>query len=303
LSSTKKRGKGAEPYIEESSMTDLWDLWMTELHQGKSGLTVKVNELAESYQSKFQRIDILDTADFGKMLVLYGSMMVADRDLTSYNEMITHVPLFTHPRPNNVLIIGGGDCGALTNVVKHPEVKKVTMCEIDRMVVEVCKRHFPHLTAGTKDRRAKLVFRDGKDFIAKGKEKFDIIMLDLSDPVGPAADLFQKKFHQQVYNRLNSDGILVAQSESPYFNPETVKQMYRNLRDIFPIVKMYTAHVPIYPSAYWSFAFCSKRYHPIDDFDAERYKRLKLKNNYYNADVHLGAFCLPEYVKKLIGEQ
>ena len=302
MSSTEKKGKGSEPYIEESSMTDLWDLWMTELHQGKSGLTVKVNGLVESYQSKFQRIDILDTADFGKMLVLYGSMMVADKDLTSYNEMITHVPLFTHPKPDNVLIIGGGDCGALTNVMKHPEVKKATMCEIDKMVVEVCKRHFPHLTAGVKDRRAKLVFKDGKDFIAKGKEKFDIIMLDLSDPVGPAADLFQKKFHQQVYNRLKSDGILVAQSESPYFNPETVEQMYRNLRDIFPIVKRYTAHVPIYPSSYWSFAFCSKKYHPIDDFDAARYRLLKLKNDYYNADTHLGAFCLPEYVKKLIGD-
>jgi len=300
LSSTKKRGKGAEPYIEESSMTDLWDLWMTELHQGKSGLTVKVNGLVETYQSKFQRIDILDTADFGKMLVLYGSMMVADRDLTSYNEMITHVPLFTHPRPNNVLIIGGGDCGALTNVVKHPEVKKVTMCEIDRMVVEVCKRHFPHLTAGTKDRRAKLVFRDGKDFIAKGKEKFDIIMLDLSDPVGPAADLFQKKFHQQVYNRLNSDGILVAQSESPYFNKEIIRRMYANLKDIFPIVRMYLCFMPIYPSALWSFAFCSKKHDPIRDFDRARLDRLALKTRYYNADTHVGAFALPQFARELV---
>ncbi len=284
-------------------MTNLWDLWMTELHQGKSGLTVKIKGLLESTQSKFQRIDVLDTEDFGKMLVLYGSMMVADNDLTSYNEMIAHVPLFVHPKPNKVLIIGGGDGGALTNVMKHPEVKSATMCEIDRMVVEVCQRRFPKLATGFKDKRAKLLFRDGTKYIENSKQKFDIILLDLSDPVGPAADLFQKKFHQRVFNTLNDDGIMVAQSESPYFNQKTVKQMYKNLRNIFPIVKMYTAHVPIYPSAYWSFAFCSKKYHPIDDFDAARYKKLKMKNNYYNADTHLGAFCLPEYVKELIGEK
>ncbi len=284
-------------------MTDLWDLWMTELHQGKSGLTVKIKGLIESTQSKFQRIDILDTADFGKMLVLYGSMMVADNDLTSYNEMITHVPIFAHPKPNKILIIGGGDGGALTNVMKHPEVRSCTMCEIDKMVVEVCKKHFPKLGIGFKDKRAKLVFQDGKKLIETSKEKYDVILMDLSDPIGPAADLFQKKFHRKVYDTLNDDGIMVAQSESPYFNQDTVKQMYKNLRDIFPIVKMYTAHVPIYPSAYWSFAFCSKKYHPIDDFDYDRYRKLRLKNNYYNVDIHLGAFCLPEYVKILIGEK
>jgi len=297
------RKQKKDKYIVESSMSDLWDLWMTELHQGKSGLTIKIKALLESTQSKFQRIDILDTEDFGKMLVLYGSIMLADRDLTSYNEMITHVPLFVHPKPNKVLIIGGGDGGALTNVMKHPEVKSATMCEIDKMVVEVCKRHFPKLAPGFKDRRARLVFRDGKKFIEDSKQKYDIILLDLSDPIGPAADLFQKKFHRKVFDTLNNDGIMVAQSESPYFNEETVKQMYKNLRSIFPIVKMYTAHVPIYPSGYWSFAFCSKKYHPIDDFDAARYRRLKLRNNYYNADIHFGAFCLPEYVKELIGEK
>ena len=303
MSSTRKSKAGSDKYIVESSMSDLWDMWLTELHQGKSGLTIKIKGLLESTQSKFQRIDILDTEDFGKMLVLYGSMMVADNDLFSYNEMITHVPLFVHPKPNKVLIIGGGDCGALTNVMKHPEVKSCTMCEIDKMVVEVCKRHFPKMTAGTRDRRAKLVFQDGKKFIADTRQKFDIILLDLSDPIGPAADLFQKKFHQKVHDTLGPDGIMVAQSESPFFNSETVKQMYKNLRQIFPIVKMYTAHVPIYPSSYWSFAFCSKKYHPIDDFDYGRYKTLKLQNNYYNVDIHLGAFCLPEYVKKLIGDK
>ncbi|UCD95653.1 MAG: polyamine aminopropyltransferase [Candidatus Zixiibacteriota bacterium] len=290
-----------DTYIYESSMEDLWNVWFTELHLGNSGITVKVKRLIESTQSKFQRIDILDTEDFGKMLVLYGSIMVAENDLFSYNEMITHVPLFTHPKPDKVLIIGGGDGGAMTNVMKHPEVKKATLCEIDRKVVEVCRRHFPQFTRGFKDRRARVLFRDGKEFISKRKEKFDIVILDLSDPIGPAAELFQKKFHRKVYNRLNRGGIMVVQSESPYYNRATVKHMFKNLREIFPIVKMYTAYVPIYPSCFWSFAFCSRKYHPITDFDIDRFKRMKLKNNYYNLDMHIGSFALPEFVKKLIG--
>lgn len=295
--------KVPDTYIIESSMEDLWNVWFTELHLGNSGITVKVKRLVETTQSKFQRIDILDTEDFGKMLVLYGSIMVAEKDLHSYNEMITHVPLFTHPKPDKVLIIGGGDGGALTNIMKHPEVKKAVMCEIDRKVTELSIKHFPKITGGFADKRAKVVFRDGQEYITKTKEKFDIIILDLSDPVGPAAELFQKKFHKKIFNRLNKDGIMVAQSESPYYNDATVRHMYRNLREIFPIVKMYTAYVPIYPSCFWSFAFCSKKYHPIIDFDIDRYKKLKLKNNYYNLDMHIGSFALPEFVKKIIGEK
>jgi len=283
-------------------MADLWDVWYRELHCANSGLTVKVERILESTESKYQRIDVLQTRDFGKMLVLYGSIMVAENDLAAYNEMITHVPLFVHPRPEKVLIIGGGDGGALTNVMKHPEVKKAVMCELDRKVIEVARKHFPKMTTGFEDKRSHLVIRDGKEFIRTTKDKFDIIILDLSDPVGPAADLFQKKFHRQILRRLNRDGIMVAQSESPYYNAMTVKQMYENLRSLFPVVKMYTAHVPVYPSGYWSFAFCSREYHPIIDVDVDRYKKLKLKNNYYNLDVHIGSFALPQYIKKLIGE-
>jgi len=303
LSSTKLGKKVPDTYICESSMDDLWNVWFTELHLGQSGITVKVKRLVETTQSKFQRIDILETEDFGKMLVLYGSIMVAENDLHSYNEMITHVPLFTHPKPDKVLIIGGGDGGALTNVMKHKEVKKAVMCEIDKMVVEVSKKHFPQLTKGFADKRAKTVYRDGQEYLKKTKEKYDVIILDLSDPIGPAADLFQKKFHKKVYNKLNSDGIMVAQSESPYYNEATVRHMYKNLREIFPIVKMYTAYVPIYPSCYWSFALCSKKYHPITDFDIDRYKKSRMKNNYYNLDMHIGSFALPEFVKKIIGDK
>ena len=122
-----------DEYIHEDSMSDLWNVWYTELHQGKSGLTFKISRLVESTQSEFQRIDVVETEEFGKALVLYGSLMVAEGDTGAYNEMISHVPLFSHPAPREVLVIGGGDGGCVTNVLMHPEVKRCTICEIDGM--------------------------------------------------------------------------------------------------------------------------------------------------------------------------
>ena len=202
--------------------------------------------------------------------------------------------------------------------ITHPEIsqKAVSKSNLDQYLIEnlgvsgglekllnngsETKKIVDWLTKGATDKRANLVFDDGKKFIEETDEKFDIILLDLSDPVGPAADLFQKKFHKKVYECLNEDGIMVAQSESPFFNRKTVKQMYKNLFDIFPIVKMYTCHMPIYPSALWSFAFCSKKYDPIDDFREQSAKNHKSKTKYYNAEVHRGSFALPQFARELL---
>lgn len=293
--------KAKDEIIYEEDMDDLWNMWLTELHQGKSGLTFKINRILESTESEFQRIEIVETEEFGKALVLYGSLMVAEGDTGAYNEMIAHVPLFVHPRPREVLVIGGGDGGCVTNVMLHPDVERCTICEIDKQVIEVSRRHFPRLSRGLSDPRCRMIFKDGKKFIEETEETFDVIILDLSDPIGPAADLFQKTFHQRVHDRLRDDGILLAQSESPLFNARTVTAMYRNLKGIFPIVCMYTCHMPIYPSCLWSFAFCSRKYHPLDDFDPARYEAADLsKCTYYNRDVHFGSFALPRYVKNLI---
>jgi len=295
-----KTKKISETYISEEGMNDLWNVWYSELHNGLSGLTVKIDRIVESTTSEFQRIDVLETKDFGKMLVLYGSLMVCDNDNNAYNEMLAHVPLFVHSSPQQVVIIGGGDCGTLTEVLKHPTVETCTMCEIDKKVVETSKKYFPYLTEGLKDPRANVLFQDGKKFINEATELFDIILLDLSDPVGPAADLFQKTFHQQVYDRLHDDGIMVAQTESPLYNKETVTTLYRNLHQIFPIVRMFTCFMPIYPSGFWSFAFCSKKYDPLKDFNRKRYDQLQLKTHYYNDETHIGSFALPQFVKELL---
>jgi spermidine synthase len=286
--------------VADEKLQDLWDFWYKELHDDSAGLTLRIPRILESTESEFQRIDVVENRVFGKLLVLYGSLMVADNDYNAYNEMITHVPLFAHPNPERVLIIGGGDCGALTEAMKHPEVKECTMCELDEKVVETAKKHFPRLTDGLSDPRCNLVFQDGRKFLEDSDDKYDVIILDLSDPIGPAADLFQASFHQTVYDRLNEDGILVAQSESPFFNQTVVKQMYRNLNSIFPVVRMYTCFMPIYPSGYWSFAFCSRKYDPVSGFDKKRWDKLGLTTRYYNDETHIGAFALPKFVRDLI---
>lgn len=290
-----------ETYIsEDTSMSDLWNVWYSELHDGLSGLTIKVDRIVESINSPYQRIDVLKTKDFGKILVLYGSLMVCEKDNNAYNEMLAHVPLFVHPSPKRVLIIGGGDCGCLSEVLEHPEVESVTMCELDEAVVEISRRHFPHLTRGLDDPRANVVFRDGKKFIEETDEKFDVILMDLSDPVGPAADLFQKSFHAKMKDRLADGGILVPQTESPYYNERTVRALFKNLGELFPICRMYTCFMPIYPSAYWSFAFCSLKHDPLEDFDQDRWGELGLKTSYYNAEVHRGCFALPQFVRDML---
>jgi len=286
--------------IKEESMGDLWNLWFSELHKGTAGLTIKIKGVLFSGKSDFQRIDVLDTEEFGKVLVLYGSIMITERDEFIYHEMLSHVPLFVHPDPKEVLIIGGGDGGTLREVLRHPEVKRAAVVEIDRMVVDVCKRFFPEVSRGFDNPRGEVVFEDAAKFLVNNKNKYDLILCDSSDPVGPAEVLFQKNFYEMISESLSPDGIFVAQSESPIFHGRTIEKVYKNLKDIFPIVKMYLAHIPTYPSGTWSFAFCSKKYDPLAGFLQKKYDSLKLPTRYYNNKVHAASFMLPNFVRDLV---
>ena len=286
--------------IREGSMEDLWDMWFSELHKKSGGLTLKIKKILFSGQSDFQQVDVFDTQLFGKVLVLYGSIMITEKDEFVYHEMISHVPLCVHPAPKKVLIIGGGDGGTVREVVKHPKVEKVTLIEIDKMVVDVCKEYFPEVSCEFSNPKVEVLYDDGARFMAESKKKFDLVIVDSSDPVGPAEVLFQRAFYQNIYDRLEKDGIFIAQTESPFFNQETIKKVYRNLRAIFPIAEMYTGYVPTYPSGLWSFSFSSKRYHPLKDLNRKYFADLKINTKYYNSDVHEAAFKLPNFAKELL---
>lgn len=284
--------------VREESMENLWNMWFTELHKGRVGLTLKVSRVLYSEVSDFQRIDVIETEQFGRALVLYGSIMITEKDEFVYHEMISHVPLNVHPKPARVMIIGGGDGGTLREVMKHEQVEHATMVEIDRQVVEVSQRFFPQVGTAFGHPKAHVVYDDAAHFVAHTDQIYDVILGDISDPIGPAEILFQRAFYQGVCDRLADDGIFVPQTESPLFNQESIRKIYQNLRAVFPLVRMYLAHVPTYPSALWSFAFCSKRYDPLADFEPARDVLPGLR--YYNADIHRGSFALPNYVQALI---
>jgi len=281
--------------ISESSMTDLWNVWFTELHRRRAGLTIKVKQLLYTGKSPYQRIDVLDTYEFGRMLVLYGSIMVTEKDEFVYHEMLAHVPLFAHPKPRRVLIIGGGDGGTLREVMRHKQVR-ATMVEIDEAVVQTSQKYLPSIGTAFKNPRAQVLFEDGERWLARCQEKFDVILVDASDPVGPAEVLFQKPFHTQVARCLAPGGIFVTQSESPFFHQKTVSSIQRNLREIFKVVRPYTAAIPTYPSGFWSFTLCSDRTDPVTSFRESRVKAAGLKLKYYNAGIHRACFALPSFM-------
>lgn len=180
--------------VREESMENLWNMWFTELHKGRAGLTLKVSRVLYSEVSDFQRIDVIETEQFGRALVLYGSIMITERDEFVYHEMISHVPMNVHPKPARVMIIGGGDGGTLREVMKHDQVEQATMVEIDRQVVEVSQRFFPQVGTAFDHPKAQVVFDDAAHFVATTEAIYDVILGDTSDPIGPARFCFSVPF-------------------------------------------------------------------------------------------------------------
>ncbi len=273
------------------------DLWYTEKHSENVGITMKVTKSLFSGKSEFQQLDIVETLEYGKMMLLDGLVMVTERDEFVYHDMITHPALFTHPDPKKVLVIGGGDGGTIREIMKHPGVEQAVLCEIDGLVIDKSIELLPSMACEIdgSNPRVKLHVDDGIAYIKAHEGEFDVILVDSTDPIGPAEGLFEENFYQTVFAALKDDGIMVAQSESPFYHAEIQKNMYRNVRAVFPLVEMYQAFIPTYPSGFWSFAFASKKYHPVRDFDRERAKNRGFYTKYYNEDLHLGAFMLPTF--------
>ena len=261
-------------------------------------IKIKVKETLYQGQSPFQKIDIYNTYDHGKMLTLDDIVMVTERDEFVYHEMLTHIPLFTHQNPENVLIIGGGDGGTLREVVKHQKVIKADMCEIDGLVVEKCQDYFNFFDGVLEQEKANLYIEDGFHFLEKNKNSYQVILVDSTDPVGEAEKLFDISFYKLCYDALSDDGILVVQSESPFYNLNIIGELKKKFDSLFQESFLYTANIPTYPSGYWSFMMGSKRYHPEKNFNESEVDTLNLDLNYYNKKIHQAAFVLPTYIQK-----
>ncbi|MDD2586673.1 MAG: polyamine aminopropyltransferase [Syntrophomonadaceae bacterium] len=272
--------------------------WMNEINTDGYRVQWKINNILHTETTDYQQLSIVDTVEWGKALVLDGALQVSEKDEFIYNEMITHIVMHSHPQPEKILIIGGGDGGALREVVKHKDVKAVDMVEIDGRVIENCKKYLPSIACAFDDPRLNLYLEDGIKFVANSKEKYDVVIIDSSDPVGPAVQLYSKGFYENVFKVLASDGMMVAQSESPIFYQDIFVSVFDSLSTIFAQTYVYLATVPTYVSGPWSFTIGSKKYSPLKIIDdRETINGLK----YYNAGIHKGAFNLPQYVKELLG--
>ena len=278
------------------------ELWYTDQHTDDVRFSMKASVQVASKKSDVQQIDILDTPAYGRVLVLDGGLMTTEKDEFIYHEMITHVPMAVNPSVKNVLVIGGGDGGTVRELVKYRKLESIDLVEVDKDVVLLAKKYLPFTSSKLKDKRVNVWFEEGLRYVRGKKAEYDLIIVDSSDPYGPAEGLFTREFYGTCFKALRDDGILINQHESPFYHAHqrSVRDAHRHIAVEFPVSTVYQCHIPSYPSGHWLFGFASKKYHPIEDLDAERWNKLGIRTRYYNTDLHRGAFALPNYVKDLL---
>ncbi|MFB9279628.1 polyamine aminopropyltransferase [Cohnella cellulosilytica] len=272
------------------------ELWYTEKQTDNFGITMKIKRTMVHERTDFQELAMIETEEYGSMLVLDGMVMTTERDEFVYHEMVAHPALFTHPNPENVLVVGGGDGGVIREVLKHPEVKKAVLVDIDGKVIEYSKQYLPSIAGKLDDPRVEVIVNDGYMHIHDHKNTYDVIMVDSTEPVGPAVNLFTKGFYQGIHDALKEDGIFVAQTDNPWFKADLIRSVNRDVKEVFDIVRVYTANIPTYPSGLWTFTMGSKKYDPLA---VDESKLPELDTKYYSPRLHKAAFALPKFVEDL----
>lgn len=272
------------------------ELWFTEKQTETFGITAKVTKTLHVEETDFQKLAMIETEQFGNMLVLDGMVMTTEKDEFVYHEMAAHVPLFTHPNPQHILVVGGGDGGVIREVLKHPSVKKATLVEIDQKVLDCSKKYLPSIANKLDDERVEVKVADGFMEIAQSERQYDVIIVDSTEPVGPAVNLFTKGFYEGISKALKSDGLFVAQTDNPWFHQALIRNVFRDVKETFPITRLYTANIPTYPSGLWTFTIGSKKYDPLQ-VPESRFHDIDTK--YYTKQLHYAAFVLPRFVEQL----
>ncbi|MEJ5258151.1 MAG: polyamine aminopropyltransferase [Fervidobacterium sp.] len=292
------------PMEEKELKTGRHSIYMEWYSKDPGGLFMRVNRWLYSAQSQYQRIDIFESPFYGRVFSLDGITMTTEIDEFMYHEMLVHVPMFMHPNPKKVLVIGGGDGGSIREVLKHPSVEKAVMCEIDELVVKAAIEYLPYTSNKLSDPRVELVYEDGAKFVRQFKNEFDVIIIDSTDPTaGEGGHLFTLEFYKACNEALKEDGILCAQTEGMTYDWEWGTTAYKRIKANFPLAKMYLGFMPTYPGGMWSYTFASKTgIDPIKDFNPEKVRNFKEPLRYYNEEIHKAAFALPNFVRKYIGE-
>jgi spermidine synthase len=274
----------------------IMEFWFTEKQTKDFGITMRVKKIHHSEKTEFQQLDMVETDEFGNMLLLDGMVMTTEKDEFVYHEMVAHVPLFTHPNPENVLVVGGGDGGVIREILKHPEVKKATLVDIDGKVIEYSKKYLPSIAGKLDDPRVEVKVDDGFMHIAQSENEYDVIMVDSTEPVGPAVNLFTKGFYEGIAKALKEDGLFVAQTDNPWFQQDLIRNAYKDVKETFPVTRLYTASIPTYPSGLWTFTMGSKKHDPLEVTE-DRFHEIDTK--YFTPEIHRAAFVLPKFVKDL----
>ncbi|KXS20845.1 spermine/spermidine synthase [Gonapodya prolifera JEL478] len=263
-------------------------------------MSLQVKEVLHHEKSLFQDVLVFKSTNHGTVLVLDGVIQATENDEFAYQEMIAHLPLMSHPNPKNVLVVGGGDGGVLREVVRHPSVESVTLCEIDEAVCRVSKLYLPEMAAGFEHPKVTVHIGDGFEFLKDKKELYDVIITDSSDPVGPAEVLFQDTFYKLIFEALKPDGVFCNQGECQWLHLPLIRQVLDASRLLYPTVEYAWASVPTYPSGQIGFLISSKNKRelrkPLRKFDEETQKALR----YYTAEVHEAAFVLPAFAKRVV---
>ncbi len=272
--------------------------WYFENQLQGFGLSMKIKSRLHKSKSPFQEIEVFDTYDYGILLTLDGLVMLTQRDEFYYHEILAHPALYAHPAPKDVLIIGGGDCGTLREVLKHSSVENAHLCEIDKQVVDISKKYFDFTNDALNNEKSKLFIEDGFNFLKKNISKYDVILVDSTDPIGEAAKLFGQEFFSLCYNALKPDGIIAGQCGCFMYDTKEPKSVYNSLKLLFNNVSIYTGITPTYPTGTWSFYYASKKYDLINNFNEKRYNTENIELKYYNKNIHKSLSAIPEFLKK-----
>lgn len=286
-------------------MNSIHNGWFSELGTLWPGqaMSIEMDKVLYHEKSEYQDILVFNSKTYGRVLVLDGVIQLTERDEFSYQEMITHLPLCSHPNGTveSVLVIGGGDGGVVRELLRHPEIKEVHLCEIDEAVVRIAKQFFPAIANGFNDPRVHVHHMDGFVFLKQHVKQFDVVICDSSDPVGPAESLFKKEFYQRAFESLKDDGILCTQAECLWLHLDLIREMSLFIREVFPSVDYGYTSIPTYPSGQIGFFLCSKKQghsckKPVKKLDPSWEQQLK----YYTPEIHEAAFVLPAFAKRKI---
>ena len=274
------------------------NLWYTEENNGNIRYGYKAKSVLFHEQSEFQSVDVIETEAFGKMMLIDSLVMITDVDEFVYHEMISHIPVCLHGKPKRVVVIGGGDGGTVRELLKYDCIEEIVLCEIDDVVIKAARQHFPEVSSGFDNPRVKINVGDGVAYMKNHQAGvLDLVIVDSTDPIGPGEGLFSKDFYRSVAKSLRPDGLMAAQSESPWYDKGVLQRIKNNVSAGFSEVKNYMGAVPTYPRGFWSWTIAGNRKIDPKEYDRKLFDSVKKDLQYLNDDMMTAVFALPTFYR------